>query len=231
MTSNDRVRESQEREKRRQDWAARQDPELVTTQQALAMFGRSSYAGFADFMKLNDVIPVRSSGFFSSNFYIKSEVEKLVLRGAMSPKRGVGRPVGSVNSAGSRITFETMKDGHWTKEEFIVAWGSTADVDKAQALLDRAPSFMKLAPIEAYQLMLILLNLGGRDFRLIGGKVDRRTYDKYVGAISKDKKEYSDLIKIIHGLYRSTDIGALDPKVVVSILYELMTTNPNRPPA
>lgn len=228
---NDNIEYSKLREQRRREWAALQNPELVTTQQALAMMYRKNSAGFSDFMKLHNVMPIRAPGFPGANFYTKSEVESLILKGVTTVRKKPGRPFGSINENTKRITFESMRDGSWTIEEFMQAWGSSDTSDQVRSLLERAPSVLKLSPQDAQQLMLIFSRLGGKHFRITSFKFDKKYFLMEISRQLPSRQEQKKLAQILDSLYESTDIGVFDPNILVKILYELMVSNPKNKPS
>ncbi len=223
------------REERRREWAALQNPELVTTQQALQILHRKNGAGFSDFMKDNNVTPQRHAGFISANFYVKEEVERLAERLFLKGQifsRSVRKSYKSAEKPSrARLTFESMKDGTWTLEEFMEAWGQNDSSAQVEPLIARAPSILKLSPLEAQQLLLLLSKLGGPNFRISGFKFDKVYFLREIRKQVKDDKERRKLSGIMDSLYESTDIGVFDPSLLVKILYELMVSNPKTRPS
>jgi hypothetical protein len=223
------------REERRREWAALQNPELVTTQQALQILHRKNGAGFSDFMKENNVTPQRHAGFISANFYVKEEVEKLAerlfLKGHVFTRSVKKSYKSAEKPSPKRVTFESMKDGKWTIEEFIEAWGAGDTSHQVESLISRAPSILKLSPLEAQQLLLLLSRLGGPNFRITGFKYDKVYFLREIRKQVKDDNERRKLAQIMDSLYESTDIGVFDPSLLVKILYELMASKPKSRPS
>lgn len=228
---NDNSEYSKLREQRRREWAALQNPELVTTQQALLIMNRKNPAGFSDFMKLHNVMPIKAPGFPSANFYVKSEVENLVLKGLAFVKKKPGRPSGSINQSTKRVTFESMKDGNWTVAEFMEAWGPGETREQVESILNRSPSIRKLSPPEAQQLLLILSRLGGMHHRISSFKFDKKYFLMEISRQLPSRQEQKKLAQILDSLYESTDIGVFEPNILIKILYELMVSNPKNKPS
>ncbi len=221
---------SKMREQRRREWAALQNPELVTTQQALDMLNRSNSAGFANYMKQNNVEPLRFTQFQSANFYIKDEVETLILNNV----RFIRRPYMTYcnkNESARRITFEDMNETNWTIEDFMEAWGPSETSSQVRLLLERTPSTLYLVPSDAERLMLMLSSLGGRSPRTSRFKFDKQYFlleiSRQLSSLSEQKK----LAKILDSLYETTDIGIFEPSILVKILHELMVSSPKNKPS
>lgn len=222
---NDNIEYGKLREQRRREWAALQNPELVTTQQALFIMNRKNPAGFSDFMKLHNVMPIKAPSFPGANFYVKSEVENLVLKGLAFVKKKPGRPSGSINQSTKRVTFESMKDGNWTVAEFMEAWGPGETRGQVESILIRSPSIRKLSPLEAQQLLLILSRLGGMHHRISSFKFDKKYFLMEISRQIPSRQEQKKLAQILDSLYESTDVGVFEPNILVKILYELMVSN------
>jgi len=222
------------REDRRREWAALQNPELVTTQQALQILHRKSGAGFSDFMKENNVIPQRHPGFISANFYVKKEVEELSERLLSIYIAGRVRQSSQKSTEDTYYKTKTigcLNESSWTIEEFMEAWGPSDISSRVESLIKRAPAILLLSPAEAQHLLLLLSRLGVYHPRISRFKFDKVYFLREIRKQVKDDKERRKLSGIMDSLYESTDIGVFDPSLLVRILYELMVSNPKTRPS
>lgn len=232
----DRPSEAEIREKKRRDWAALQVPELVTTQQAVRMFGRISFPKFREFMSVNGIGAKVFHEFTNAFFYDKAEVAE-----AAEKYLKVNPPKGRANiknkvlepDSPSYVGFGRIPDRNWTYDQFMLAWGKTLYANSAADLLNRAKSFYKLKPVEAFNLMLLLIHLNDKPHRVFGFKVDaisfRKAVKNYVAhqrshGISILEEDVYFVRDLALSLHRNTDIGVFNPDIVIAILFELRTS-------
>ena len=228
--------EAEIREKERRDWAALQIPELVTTQQAVKMFGRISFPKFKEFMSVNGIGAKVFHPFTNAFFYDKAEVQEAAEKYLkINPPKGRANIKNKVfeSDSPSYVGFGRIPEKNWTHDQFMQAWGNTLYAESASDLLYRAKSFYKLKPVEAFNLMLLLINLNGRPHRVFGYKADAisfkkavKSYDAHMSNIGSPilAEDVSFVRNLALSLHRNTDIGVFNPDIVIAILFELRTS-------
>lgn len=232
MSSNDESR-IDEREKRRRDWAARQNPELITTKQVLEMFGRISFTNLKGFLSERGIGAKIVPGFRGAYFYDKATIQELVViyleENPPSPRAGKRYESKVVINTTSGI-IKKLPETNWPLEEFLAAWDYDFDKDAAQDITRRAPSIRLLSPNDAYDLIKVLIHLNDQRHRVIGQRYDTvfvrnalRQYiarQKNVGNIIDDQ-DISFVRDFLFSTYSATEVGVFDPEVVVAIIFEL----------
>jgi hypothetical protein len=221
-------------EKRRRLWAASHVPELVTTEQALEMFGHRSFTGFKRFMEISGVKSYNFKIWPNSTFYAKAEivtvaeqylrdnpqrqknVDKLAIRAS---KLGMNTP--EVPNLKQLNRF--VPDRGWSKEQFLEYWGSVLDLGATLDIMDRAPSVFLMRSKEAYVLIATLTNSTTQIYGgFVGYRMDRSIFVGQARQICKNPNLLKKLVIVINDLHKRTDIGKLDPELTVRVIYELM---------
>ena len=235
-------------ERQRRLWAAEHDPELVTNDQAMEMFGHKSFAGFKRFLELNGVETYANARWPNSRFYNKSQVEQVAYQYLTDNPRFRTRAESFMAESAEEFnalddtlevfparphrvrkelaTFHKfIPDYNWTKEQFMEYWESQLNYGATADILDRAPSIFKMKPSEAFALVRILTNYPVKDYGGIPGyRLDRMVFVKAVRSIAKNKAEQTKLMDIILRLYTHTELCKLPPYDVVAVIRELLVS-------
>jgi hypothetical protein len=232
MPSND---ESQidEREMRRRYWAARQTPELITTKQAIELFGRISFPNFKSFLSEKGIGAKIVPGFRGAYFYDKATIEataaKYLADYPVSSRAGKKQEDKVVINTTAGLIRKLPETG-WSFDDFLYAWSYDYESAAAQDIISRAPSLRHLSPMDAYDLIKVLLHLNGQRHRVIGQRYDvmyiRRAFSEYIqGKISSgeniSQEDVSFVRDFIFSTYNTTDLGVFEPKIVVAVVFEL----------
>lgn len=233
-------------ERQRRMWAAQQDPELVTNDQALEMFGHKSFDGFRRFLTLNGVENYTNARWPNSRFYNKSQIVAVANQYLEdNPSRRdraeklsnhdddkVYEDLSVITSPPSkkRSELNTFKkfipDYKWSKEQFLDYWEGHLNYGAAIDILDRAPSIYRMKSYDAFALVRILSNSPVKEYGGIPGyRMDKLIFSRAVHNYAKDKAQEKQLMDIVMKLYATTEICKLPPFEVVAVIHELISSS------
>lgn len=227
-------------------WAAQQDPELVTNDQALEMFGHKSFDGFRRFLTLNGVENYTNARWPNSRFYNKSQIVVVANQYLEDNPSRRDRAEKLSNHADDRVyddlsvitsppskkrselnTFKKfIPDYKWSKEQFLDYWDGQLNYGAAIDILDRAPSIFRMKSYDAFALVRILSNSPVKEYGGIPGyRMDRLIFSRAVHNYAKDKAQEKQLMDIVMKLYATTEICKLPPFEVVAVIHELISSS------
>lgn len=210
-------------------WANMQTPRLVTTKQAMGLFGFSSPVGFRKYLLDNSIHEFTISRYPHTLFYNRREVEKLAteyldansnIHYEFAPSDG--SPSGDVSQY---QLFSYPPQSGWTAQEFLSAWGKDLGVAATAELLELAPTLLRFVPADAYHLIGILLECDSSGIEHSGFRLHHTMFTRVIADLTADRLQASKLRRAVLGLYYSTDIGKLNPDYTVRVIYELMISN------
>jgi hypothetical protein len=220
-------------EQRRRDWAALQNPELVTTQQAVEMFGRVNFPEFKKFLSDNGIGAKVAPNFRAAFFYEKSKVAILAVEYLIShpPSSRVGRKYKTEKIAESCLgLIRKLPEKGWNIQEFIDCWQSDSDCKVAKELIARSISIQLFTPEEAYNFIKMIARLNGHHYRILGNKYDylyfRKAIVDYVAfqrskGLEIKREDVAFVKDFSLKVYNTTDMGVFNPYIAVAVLFEL----------
>lgn len=217
-------------EERRREWAAQQNPELLTSRQALESFGTTYFPKFAKYLEDNGVARITVKDFPKSVFYNKSHIELLKIKyfEENPTKNRKVKPRSNYRTYIDKIvvsSYAKLPKTGWTVEQFMSVWGEQNGRNSIQDILERSQTIRSFEPEVAQKFLMALTRLGGGNYLIPGFRFDRSYFLDQLKIISTSDDEYRQLAKILTGLYNSTEIGKFDPVLVAKILRELFLSN------
>lgn len=236
-------------ERQRRLWAAEQDPELVTNDQALEMFGHKSLDGFRKFLELNGVDAYSNSKWPNSRFYNRRQVEQVayqylednprfrtkaesLMAKSVEEVHAQNNDIYVLPAKSSRVRKELatftkfIPDYNWNEQQFLEYWEGQLNYGATTDILRRAPSIYKMKAYEAFALVRILTNSPIKDYGGIPGyRLDKVVFAKAVRSVAKSKSEQAKLMDITMKLYAQTELCKLPPYEVVPVIRELLISS------
>ncbi len=210
-------------------WADMQTPRLVTTKQAMGLFGFSSFVGFRKYLLDNSIHEFTISRYPHTLFYNRREVAILAAEYLDANSNthyefapSDGSPSGDISKY---QLFSYPPESGWTAQEFLSAWGKDLGLAATTELLELAPTLLRFVPVDAYHLIGILLECDRSDIEHSGFRLHRAMFTRVIADLTDDKLQASNLRRAVLSLYYSTDIGKLNPDYTVRVIYELMVSN------
>jgi len=216
----------------RRVWAESHLPKLVTTSQAIEMFGQKNFKGLRTTLVRNGVECYFFKQWPGTVFYDYEQTlivanEYLLENPHLSSI--VTAPVKPADTASKMLPrFQAkrfdMPEHGWTEEQFLAQWSIAALVRPLRDILSRAPSIYNMKAKDAYALIRIIVDPSDSTYGTSGYRLDKNAFVNAVREIAPNQGAEKKLMDVTIRMYQTTNIGKLDPIQVVRVIYELLAS-------